>query len=204
MKKLKSTFFNMIAVLTGVTVIAVALLAGVNQLTQKPIQDAKAEKLITAISQVIGEYDNDPTLHPDTIEMGELQYVIYKATKQGKPAGVAVESEDPEGFGGTIKLLVGFDEKGNILDYSILSMQETPGLGSKVVNWFKKGKKGDIIGKNPGMKPLLISKEGGEVDAITASTITSRAFLRAVNRAYHAYEKKVVGVDGTSGASVPY
>lgn len=204
MKKLESNLRNMVLVLMGVTVVAVTLLAGVNQLTKEPIQDAKHKKLIAAISQVIGDYDNDPTVHPDTLELDGIKYVIYEATKRGKPVGIAVETSDPKGFGGTIKLLVGFDEKGNILDYSLLSMQETPGLGSKVINWFKKGKKGDIIGKNPGKKPLMVRKDGGDVDAITASTITSRAFLRAVNRAYEAYEKKVTGVDGTSGASVPY
>lgn len=204
MKKMESNLRNMVLVLMGVTVVAVTLLAWVNQLTKEPIQEAKHKKLIAAISQVIGDYDNDPTAHPDTLELDGIKYVIYEATKRGKPAGIAVETSDPKGFGGSIKLLVGFDEKGNILDYSMLSMQETPGLGSKVVNWFKEGEKGDITGKNPGKKPLMVRKDGGDVDVITASTITSRAFLRAVNRAYEAYEKKVTGVDGASGASVPY
>ena len=63
----------------------------------------------------------------------------------------------------------------------------------------KKGGKGDIIGKNPGEKPLTVSKDGGDIDAITASTITSRAFLLAVNNAYAAYKGQQV--DAASGAT---
>ena len=91
------------------------------------------------------------------------------------------------GFGGELKVLVGFDAEGKIIDYSLLAHAETPGLGSKAADWFKKGNKGDITGMNPGEAPLTVSKDGGKVDAITASTITSRAFLNAVNAAYAAY-----------------
>ena len=72
-------------------------------------------------------------------------------------------------------------------------------VGSKAADWFKKGGKGDITGKNPGTAPLTVSKDGGEIDAITASTITSRAFLLAVNNAYAAYKNQQV--DTTSGAT---
>ena len=69
----------------------------------------------------------------------------------------------------------------------------------------EKGGKGDITGKNPGDKPLTVSKDGGEIDAITASTITSRAFLNAVNAAYAAYAKQngneAAGLNGTTGAT---
>ena len=96
-------------------------------------------------------------------------------------------------------MLVGFDAEGNIIDYSLLAHSETPGLGSKAADWFKKGGKGDITGKNPGESPLKVTKDGGDVDAITASTITSRAFLQAVNNAYAVYMKGEV--DASSGAS---
>ena len=125
-------------------------------------------------------------------------YKIYKATKNGQPIGAAVESA-ANGFGGALTVLVGFDNEGKIIDYSLLSHAETPGLGSKAADWFKKGAKGDITGKNPGEAPLTVSKDGGEIDAITASTITSRAFLLAVNNAYAAYKNQYV--DGASGAT---
>ena len=103
------------------------------------------------------------------------------------------------GFGGALNVLVGFDKDGNIIDYSLLSHAETPGLGSKAADWFKKGQKGDITGKNPGKGALVVNKDGGDVDAITASTITTRAFLNAVNNAYAAYSGQ--NVDGASGAT---
>ena len=81
----------------------------------------------------------------------------------------------------------------------MLSHAETPGLGSKAADWFKKGAKGDITGKNPGQSPLVVKNDGGDVDAITASTITSRAFLNAVNAAYAAYSGQ--NVDTVSGAT---
>mgnify|MGYP002617225853 FL=1 len=96
-------------------------------------------------------------------------------------------------------MLVGFDKEGNIIDYSLLSHAETPGLGSKAADWFKKGAKGDITGMNPGQGALVVNKDGGQIDAITASTITTRAFLKAVNNAYAAYKNQYV--DSTSGAT---
>ena len=87
---------------------------------------------------------------------------------------------------------------GDILGYTLLEHAETPGLGAKADKWFQKGEKGDIIGKNP-QEPLTVSKDGGQVDAITASTITSRAFLLAVNNAYTAY--KATPTDCETGAT---
>ena len=83
--------------------------------------------------------------------------------------------------------------------YTLLEHAETPGLGAKADKWFQKGEKGDIIGKSPA-EPLSVSKDGGKVDAITASTITSRAFLLAVNNAYNAY-KATPSTDAETGAS---
>ena len=103
------------------------------------------------------------------------------------------------GFGGPLEILVGFDESGDILGYTVLSTVETPGLGVKADTWFQKGGKGDIIGRNPGERELSVTKDGGEIDAITASTITSRALLGAVNAAYHAFKGN--WSDATSGAS---
>ena len=116
---------------------------------------------------------------------------------QGKNLGAAVQSSTM-GFGGDLKVLVGFDTEGNILGYTLLEHAETPGLGAKADQWFQKGQKGDIIGKSPA-EPLTVSKDGGQVDAITASTITSRAFLKAVNNAYNAY--KVTPTDGETGTT---
>ncbi len=167
----------MLLVLTGVTAISVALLAYVNELTKEPIAQANAKTLSDAVSAVVPGFDNDPIAEKKMQEVNGVQYSVYPATKGGEYIGAAVEAV-AMGFGGELKVLVGFDAEGKIIDYSLLSHVETPGLGSKAADWFKKGNKGDITGMNPGEAALTVSKDGGKVDAITASTITSRAFLK--------------------------
>ena len=188
----------MVLVLTGVTVIAGALLGYVNELTKGPIAEANAKALSDAIKLVVPGFTNNPAESPEIVELNGVSYKVYKATKDGEFIGAAVESS-ANGFGGALTVLVGFDKEGNIIDYSLLSHAETPGLGSKAADWFKKGQKGDITGKNPGEGALVVNKDGGDVDAITASTITTRAFLNAVNNAYAAYSGQ--NVDGMSGAT---
>lgn len=198
MKKLESSLKNMILSLTGFSIVAGGLLGWVNAATAEPIAQANAKALSDAIAVVIQGFDNNPAEEAETVEVEGTTYKIYPATQGGKPIGAAVEAS-ANGFGGTLTVLVGFDTEGNIIDYSLLSHAETPGLGSKASDWFKKGAKGDITGKNPGTQSLTVSKDGGEIDAITASTITSRAFLQAVNNAWAAYMNGQV--DATSGAS---
>ena len=203
----------MLLVLTGVTAISVALLAYVNELTKGPIAEANAKILSDAISVVVPVFDNDPTAEATKQTIDGVEYTIYPAKKDGQWVGAAVEST-AMGFGGELKVLVGFDADGKIYDYSLLSHVETPGLGSKADKWFgaydpAKGEKAvsheestkSILGMNPGEAPLTVSKDGGAVDAITASTITSRAFLNAVNAAYQAYKAEGGKVNGVSGAS---
>jgi len=202
MKKLESSLKNMTIVLTLVAIVTGGLLAFVNDKTKGPIQEQKDKELADGIKSVIGD-DNLTVASTDTVKQEvngkEVAYVIHNTVDASKnPLGAAVESAE-QGFGGTLKVLVGFDKDGVIKGYTVLEHSETPGLGAKAVTWFQKGEKGDIIGKSPSNGGLTVSKDGGEVDAITASTITSRAFLKAVNSAYKAYKQG--GVDTQSGAS---
>ena len=202
MKKLESSLLNMTLVLTGVAVIMGAILAYVNDLTSGPISAQKEKALADGIKIVMSS-DGLTVAHVDTVRQNdpkgkELTYIIYQTRDaQGQDLGAAVESTTG-GFGGDLKVLVGFNTAGEILGYTLLEHAETPGLGAKADKWFQKGEKGDIIGKNP-QEPLTVSKDGGKVDAITASTITSRAFLLAVNNAYTAFMS--TPVDGNTGAS---
>ncbi len=193
----------MLLVLTGVTAISVALLAYVNELTKGPIAEANAETLNKALKQVLPPYTNNPVAECDTVFSEKdgkkvVDFILYPAKEGDKWVGTAVEAKSM-GFGGELKVLVGFDAEGRIYNYSLLSHAETPGLGSKAAEWFKEGNKGSIKGLNPGETPLTVSKDGGQVDAITASTITSRAFLKAINEAYIAY-KDNSGKDGMEAA----
>ena len=202
MKKLESSLLNMVLVLTGVAVIMGGILAYVNYLTEGPINEQKEKALADGIKKVL-VCDDLVVTKTDTVKQNdekgkELTYVIYQtADAKGNELGVAVESTTG-GFGGDLKVLVGFNPEGIILGYTLLEHAETPGLGSKADKWLQKGGKGDIIGKNP-KEPLTVSKDGGQVDAITASTITSRAFLLAINNAYKAY--KITPADAETGAT---
>lgn len=199
-KKLESNFINMVVVLFSVTLIASAAVGYVQTLTAGPIEAAKEAKQANAIRQVIpGEFDNDPNADVwkvQTPDGGELEF--YPAKKNGEPVGTAVKTYTNNGFGGKIWLMVGFNPDGTVSNYSVLEHKETPGLGSKMDTWFTKDGKGNILGKNPGTDGLKVSKDGGDVDAITAATISSRAFLDAVNRASAALSGNA---DASSGAT---
>ncbi len=195
MKKLPSTLPNMLIVLTLISVIAAGALAYVNEITAGPIEENKARTLAEGINSVLGVTDAQVQKTVTVQDANGNDVIIYATDK-----GVAVQAIDPNGFGGKLSVLVGFAEEGSIKGYTVLDHAETPGLGAKAGLWFQKGEKGDIIGKNPGEKELTVSKDGGDVDAITASTITSRAFLRAVNVAFHAYAG-ASATDGQTGAS---
>ena len=201
MKKLESSLLNMTLVLTLVAVVMGGILAFVNHLTEGPIQEQKDKALADGIKAVMVCNDlvvAEPVEVKQTVDGKEHTFIIYKVKDaQGKDLGAAVQSVTM-GFGGDLKVLVGFDSEGSILGYTLLEHAETPGLGAKADQWFQRGQKGDIIGKSPA-EPLTVSKDGGQVDAITASTITSRAFLKAVNNAYNAY--KVTPTDGETGAT---
>ncbi len=188
MKKLQSTWYNMVIVLTLISVVAGAALGYVNSVTEQPIQEIKAQQLADGIREVLNNPDVD-VAEPVTTESGAIIYCTDK--------GTAVQASDPNGFGGRLSVLVGFNEAGEIQGYRVMETSETPGLGAKAQQWFQKDGKGNIIGKKAGS--LKVSKDGGEVDAITASTITSRAFLRCVNAAYEALN--TLSADVESGAS---
>lgn len=200
MKKLESTLTNMALVLTSVSLIAGASLGYMNKITAEPIRLIEAQNLNNGIKKVIiGGIEGDLKIASiDTLldKKGKPDYVIYKTEDSaGKYLGTAVKHSE-NGFGGALVVLSGFDESGNILGYEVLAHTETPGLGAQANDWFRTGTS-NVIGKNPA-NPLIVSKDGGDVDAITASTITSRAFLRAVNASYNAIFNNG---DGNTGAT---
>jgi len=179
----------MVAVLTIIAVVAGAVLASVNAVTAPQIEKINADNLAAGIKSVMGS-DDIQVADPQQID-AFTAYAISDA--QGASLGKAVVTSS-NGFGGPLKVLVGFNNEGDILGYTVLEHAETPGLGAKAGEWFQD----KILGKNPGTCNLTVSKDGGDIDAITASTITSRAFLLAVQ---NAYDKIIAGQDATSGAT---
>lgn len=190
MAQLASTFKNMVTALTVISLFAAVTLASVYTLTKGPIAASKMAKQQNAIKEVLPA-TFDHLADPINVEDGVEQLVIHKAfDKNNNFVGAAVESSSHNGFAGKIVIMVGFDSKGNIVNYSVLEQKETPGLGTKMVEWFKTNKgKQDIRGKNPATVNLTVSKDGGDIDAITASTISSRAFLFTIRNAYQAFIK---------------
>lgn len=189
MKKLKSTLPNMVIVLTCVALITGGLLAWVNHVTEAPKLAEQQRSLAADISKVMGgKTVKETDVKNITKEFDGKTYkfvVHYVALKNGTPLGKAVESTTM-GFGGDLTVLVGLDLQGKVLGYAIRQTSETPGLGIKAEEWFQKDGKGSIIGKDPLSKSFAVSKDNGDIDGITASTITSRAFLKAVRQACEA------------------
>ena len=195
MKKLESSFANMVIVLTIITVIAASCLGAMNNLTAEPIAASKKAKQEAAIKAVLPEFTS---LEEDNVNDQKI-FRAYNANSE--LVGIAIETAEL-GFGGNITTIVGIDANGTIVDYSLLQHAETPGLGSKLVDWFKV--KSDIRGADANKMPLNVSKDGGEYDAITAATISSRAFLNSINKAYETYQialGETPVVDAWSGAT---
>ena len=198
---MKSSLKNMVLVLFSISLIASLCLGVVNMVTEKPIAEAKAAADKAAVKSVLPEFEA-----VETTAIDSLAVVVNKATKGGEVVGYAIKCESKNGFGGVVKLMVGFDTKGIILNVEVLEQKETPGLGTNMAI------KGDSV-KNPLLKlhgkeasttKLSVKKDGGDVDALTAATISSRAYVEAVAQAYSVF-KVVAGweteVQATTGAS---
>ena len=219
MKKLESSLKNMLIVLTLVSAVAAFLLAYVNNVTSTTISKINEEALSAGIKSVLNIGADDP------ISVGEKDvngFIVYEVTRNSDWIGTAVKSTDKSGFGGDIEVLVGFDQDGKILGYEVLKHAETPGLGARAGEWFRTATLGEvkevgvfskiffgkpdpagshnIIGRDIAQGELKVTKDGGDIDAITASTITSRAFLNAVNNAYKVFKGNVSDVNSSASA----
>ena len=172
----------MLLSLTAIALVAAFALAAINGVTKEPIAQAQEAKVQAAIKAVLPDFDK---LEAKDID-GKNINIAYDA--EGNMVGAAIEAGNDNGFGGHLQVMVGFDKDGNVYGYSILESHETPGLGAKAGEWFQKDGKGSIIGRNPSAA-LTVKKDGGDVDAISGSTITSRAFLTAINDAYSIFTK---------------
>jgi electron transport complex protein RnfG len=208
MAKLQSTFKNMFLSLSIICLTVALVLAKLNAITAEPIAEARAHRLQNAIMVVVPAFDNDTVAEAFKMPIGQGDSLqVYPATKNGELVGFAVNSFSNNGFSGNIQILVGFDMEGKIVNYSVLHHAETPGLGDKMEEWFRpqeqtnrsliekifsfevkaERRNSSIIGRNLSHGLLSVTNDGGDIDAITASTITARAFLEAVNRAYEVF-----------------
>lgn len=186
--KRESNFINMVVTLLIVSAVAALALGAVYTVTKEPIALAKKAKLEAAIKAVVPEFDN---LKTEKVPMGDGgdTLILYIASKNDEVVGTAIKTYTMKGFSGRIELMVGFLNDGSIDNTAVLMHKETPGLGDKMDK--KKSNFSDQFnGKNPANYKLKVKKDGGSVDAITAATISSRAFCDAVQRAYDVFEKE--------------
>ena len=206
MKKLESNFINMALVLTTICVLAALLLSAFFSLTKSEIEQSAKEKQTAAISEVLPM--ENAQLKSEVIVLDEKEYTIYNAFVGEDYVGTAVESSSNSGFNGLVRVMVGFAPDGKILNYAVLEQKETPGLGTKMEEWFKPQqeitpslverifgfevkklqRESSIVGHMM-QGNLAVRNDGGTIDAITAATISSRAFLNAVNSAYSVFLK---------------
>lgn len=185
MAKKESTFTNMLLTLLIVTAISSLAASGVYNLTKGPIAEVKRLKQERAIKQVMPGFTELERMAAIPPKGGD-SLVLFKGLENGSNIGVAVNTYTNMGYSGLIKMMVGFQADGTINNYEVLEHKETPGLGTKMT---EPDFKDQFKGKNPATFKLSVTKDGGDVDAITAATITSRAVCDAIQRAYDTYEE---------------
>lgn len=187
MAKTESTFRNMVLSLTLISLGASACLGFVYVMTKEPIELSVLNKKLYAIRQVLPGFTNNPDEDMFRLPTGDGDSLdIYPGKKDGEIIGYAVNTYTKSGFSGKISLMAGFKPDGTIINISVLEQKETPGLGTKMAEPKFKDQFND---KNPSQYILKVKKDGGPVDAITAATISSRAFCDAVQRAYNTLQK---------------
>lgn len=187
MAKTESTFKNMVLSLTLISLVASACLGFVYEFTKKPIELSNLNKKLNAIRQVVPEFTNNPNEEMFRLPTGEGDSLdVYPAKKDSVLTGYAVNTYTQKGFSGYISLIAGFKPDGTIINVAVLEQKETPGLGSKMKDPEFSSQFND---KNPAEFALKVKKDGGPVDAITAATISSRAYCDALQRAYNTLQK---------------
>lgn len=183
MQMKKDGNLRLVVSLGTICIIAGLLLAVMNSLTAGPIAEGAQRARVVAVAEVLPKFDNNPLECLTVVRVGEDSAVVFPGKMGDRLTGIAVEITAVNSFSGQIRLMIGFDVEGRVADYNVLEQSETPGLGAKVGEWFREGGSRGIMGRMPAEEPLQVIKDGGEIDGITAATITSRSFLNAVNRA---------------------
>lgn len=188
----KSSFKNMVLCLGVITLVCGALLSGIYVLTEEPIKAAQEAKTVEAISEVLPAFAS----LAEAVQDGDYEYTIALG-ESGDTVGVAIKTFS-SGFGGRIKMMVGFTPDGVISSTSVLEHSETPGLGAKCV---EPAFADQFHGFNPAAKKLQVKQDQGDVDAITAATITSRAYCVALQNAISEFEKVFPAKDAVNEVS---
>ncbi|HIT33724.1 MAG TPA: RnfABCDGE type electron transport complex subunit G [Candidatus Faecousia intestinigallinarum] len=183
MKKTSNVGYILRLSLTLLVICAVVavLLAEVNAITAPRITASKQEKTAQAVAAVLPDGETAAALDTYPDESGIIQAVYASET------GYAIQVA-PSGFDSQINMMVGVSKDGRVLGVSIISHTETAGLGAVAAAKTEKGQafRDQFVGKSG---VLAVSKDGGDIDAITSATITSRAVTSGVNAALQCAER---------------
>ena len=184
----KESLLRLVVVLTAIALVAGLALTGVYALTKDPIETAQAAKKQEALNKVLPGFKGE--IRDITVQDndGEDILVHLAVNPDGSLFGAGVETYTKKAFAGRFDLMVGFDMTGTILNTEVIKAGETPGLGDKI-NKDKSDFALQFSNRNPQDFKLIVKKDGGDVDAITAATISSRAYCDAVQRAYDIFMK---------------
>ncbi len=183
----------MVLTLFLVTLISSTAIGFVYEVTREPIREARMNKKSDAIRKVVPEFNNTPLEYIEKLPVEGDTLYFYKAMRDTILNGIAVESFSNKGFSGEIRIMVGFLPDGTIFDVSVLEHMETPGLGDRIEKEKSMNKNtgkswsSQFIGKHPQNFTIGVKQDGGDVDAITAATISSRAFCDAVRKAWEGF-----------------
>ena len=188
----KDTLLNMFVALFVICIVAGGVLGIVFNATKDPIAAAENAKRTAAIKNVLPEFNTLKTINVMSAIEGDNAEIPFHLAYDADNnfIGAAVETFTNKGFSGNISLMVGILADGTVKNISVLQHAETPGLGSKME---EETFKGQFCDKNPASFNFSVKKDGGDVDAITAATISSRAFCDAVNRALSTFENNKGG-----------
>ena len=188
MSKKESSFLGMVLSLLVITLVSGLSLGYVNDLTVGPKAKAKLEKKVNALKLVLPPFDNNPVEDITLVKSEKVSdsVEIYPAYLNNQFVGAAVIGSTDKGFSGLIKIMIGFKPSGEIENIAVLEQKETPGLGTKLKEeaFLKQFRGIDISAFN-----LKVKKDGGDVDALTGATISTRAFCDATQMAYDAFIK---------------
>lgn len=189
MAKMKSTMSTMVLSLALIAAVASAALAGVYSMTKQSIDSVQEQKEQNAIQAVLPGFTGEVTPISVLLDGDKDSVKVVMAYQGGNLFGAAVQTYTMKAFSGSFSIMVGFDTLGNILGTEVIKMAETPGLGDKISKK-KSSFPNQFVDMNPAAQAfnLQVKKDGGTVDAITAATISSRAFCDAVNRAAKAFD----------------
>lgn len=186
----KDTLLNMFIAMFVISVVSGGVLGVVYNATKEPIAAAETAKKTEAIKNVLPEFNElKETTIKSELEDAELPFHLAYDSDNNF-IGAAVETFTNKGFSGNISLMVGILADGTVNNISVLQHAETPGLGSKMS---EPSFKDQFNNKNANSFNFNVKKDGGDVDAITAATISSRAFCDAVNRAISTFENNKGG-----------